>query len=70
MKDLNLWLGPYLINDKLYALSFFGELKTISPYSGEILEERNLATKNILVPPIIVSDGIFIVDENSNVYRY
>ncbi len=70
VKDLNLWLGPYLINDKLYALSFFGELKTISPYSGEILEERNLATKNILVPPIIVSDGIFIVDENSNVYRY
>jgi len=69
-KNLNLWLGPYLINDMLYSLSYFGELKIISPFSGEIVETRNIDINKILIPPIILKNAIFVSDINSNVYKF
>ncbi len=69
VENLNLWLGPYLINDLLYSLSYFGELKIVSPISGEVLESRNINIDKILAPPIIVNDATYISDENSNVYK-
>ena len=69
-KDLNLWLGPYLINNLLYNISYFGELKIVSPMTGEVLSTRSLGVKGVLLPPVIVSNAVFIMDENSNVYSF
>ena len=69
-ENLNLWLGPYLINNLIYNISYFGELKVVSPISGEILLTESIGVKGALVPPIIQSDSIYLSDENSNVYEF
>ncbi len=68
-KNLNLWTGPYLINENLHLISYFGDILTISPFSGEIINEKKLGIKNIYSPLIILSDQIFITDEKANIYR-
>ncbi len=69
-ENLNLWLGPYLINNLIYNISYFGELKVVSPITGEILLSESIGVKGALVPPIILSDSIYLSDENSNVYEF
>ncbi len=69
-KDLNLWLGPYLINNLLYNISYFGELKIVSPMTGEILSTDSLGVKGIILPPVILSNSVFVMDENSNVFQF
>ncbi len=69
-KDLNLWLGPYLINSLLYNISYFGELKIVSPMTGDILSTDKIGVKGIILPPVISSKAIFIMDENSNVFHF
>lgn len=69
-EDLNLWLGPYLINNLIYSISYFGEIKVISPISGEILFSDSIGTKGALVPPLIMINAIYLLDENSNVYEF
>ncbi len=70
VENLNLWLGPYLINDLLYTLSYFGELKVISPFTGEILDVQNTGISKILTPPVIVKEAIYVSDENANIFRF
>ena len=70
VENLNLWLGPYLINNLIYNISYFGELKVVSPISGEILLTESIGVKGALVPPIILSNSIYLSDENSNVYEF
>ncbi len=70
VENLNLWLGPYLINNLIYNISYFGEIKIVSPISGEILSTNSIGLKGALVPPLILSDLIFISDESSNVYKF
>ena len=67
---MNLWLGPYLINNLLYNLSYFGELKIVSPISGDILSKKEIGVKGIMSPPLILTSSIFITDENSNVFKF
>ncbi len=69
-KNLNLWLGPYLINSLLYNISYFGELKIVSPMTGDILSVDNLGIKNIMIPPVILSSSAFIMNESSNVFQF
>jgi outer membrane protein assembly factor BamB len=69
-KNLNLWTGPYLINEYLYLISYFGDILTISPLNGEVLDEDKLGVKNIYSPLIVLSDQIFITDEKANIYRF
>ena len=70
VKDLNLWLGPYLINNLLYNISYFGEVKIVSPITGDILSTDDLGVKKIMLPPIILSNAVIIMDENSNVFKF
>ena len=58
------------INNLIYNISYFGELKVVSPISGEILLTESIGVKGALVPPIILSDSIYLSDENSNVYEF
>ncbi|MDC3163518.1 PQQ-like beta-propeller repeat protein [Pelagibacteraceae bacterium] len=69
-KDLNLWLGPYLINNLLYNISYFGELKIVSPITGDQLSTDSLGVKDIILPPVILSSAVFIMDEHSNVFHF
>ena len=69
-KDLNLWLGPYLINNLIYNISYFGELKVVSPITGEILSSESIGIKGVLTPPLILTENIYLSDENSNVYEF
>ncbi len=69
VKDLNLWLSPFLINNLIYNISYFGEIKIVSPKTGEILTTENLGIKKIVSQPIVLKDEVYIVDERSNVFR-
>jgi outer membrane protein assembly factor BamB len=69
-KDLNLWLGPYLINSLLYNISYFGELKIVSPITGDLLSTDSLGVKSIMLPPVILSNAVYIMDEKSNVFQF
>ena len=66
---LNNWKGPYLINGLLYLISEHGEVLSVSPISSEILSNNKLGIKGISINPIILSETIIIMDDESNVYR-
>ncbi len=70
VENLNLWLGPYLINNLIYNISYFGELKIVSPITGEILSSSSTGVRGALVPPVILSDSIYLSDEDSTVYEF
>ncbi len=70
MKNMNMWLGPYLINNQLYNISYFGQIKTVSPFTGEIIEEDKLGVKELIVPPILLTETILLTDKNANVFRF
>ena len=69
-KNLNLWLGPYALNSDLYLISYFGELLKIDPNNGVVLDSNNLGISEIMVEPILLSDQIYIMDTDSNVYKF
>ncbi len=69
-KNLNLWLGPYALNDNLYLISYFGELLKIDPLNGEILDSQTLGINEIMIEPLLLSDQIYIMDVNSDVYKF
>ena len=69
-KNLNLWLGPYVLNNNLYLISYFGELLKIDPKSGEILNSENLGISEIMLEPLLLSEQIFIIDIDSDVYKF
>ena len=70
VENLNLWLGPYLVNNLIYNISYFGEIKIVSPITGEILSQESIGIKGTLVPPLILSNSIYLADKNSNVYEF
>ena len=67
--NLNNWKGPYLINSLLYLISEHGEVIAVSPKTSEILSSKNLNISGITNNPIIVSNNIYLMDNNSNVYQ-
>ena len=69
IKDLNLWLSPVLINNLIYNISYFGEIKIVSPKTGELLATENLGIKGIVSQPIVLQDGVYLVDEKSNAFK-
>ena len=69
VKDLNLWLSPYLINNLIYNISYFGEIIIVSPKTGDVLATENLGIKGIVSQPIVLQDRVYVVDEKSNVFR-
>lgn len=69
-ENLNLWLGPYLINNLIYNISYFGEMKIVSPTTGDILSTDTIGIKGVLTPPVILSHSFYLSDENSNVYEF
>ena len=69
-KNLNLWLGPYALNNNLYLISYFGELLRVDPKNGKILDSKNLGINGIMIEPMILSNEIYIVDIDSNVYKF
>ena len=69
-KNLNLWLGPYALNEQLYLISYFGELIKINPKTGEVVDSSNLGIKGIMVDPLILEQHIYMMDINSNLYEF
>ena len=68
VKDLNMWLSPFLINNLIYNISYFGEIVIVSPKTGEVLATENLGIKGVVSQPIVLKDRVYIVDEKSNVF--
>ena len=69
-ENLNMWLGPYMINSLLFNISYFGEVMAVSPLTGDILMEENIGIREILAPPIITSESIFVANGNSDVFKF
>ena len=62
-------MGPYLINGLLYTLSKHGELISVSPVTSEILSTENINISDISIKPVIISKHLFVMDDNSNIYK-
>tara|TARA_B100001250_G_scaffold411387_1_gene439929 strand:+ start:152 stop:1456 length:1305 start_codon:yes stop_codon:yes gene_type:complete len=69
-KNLNLWIGPYILNNNLYLISYFGELIKVNSKNGEIIDSSKLGIDGIMIDPIVLSDQIYIMDVDSNVYKF
>ncbi len=69
-KNQNLWLGPYALNENLYLISYFGELIKVNPKDGSIENSLNLGISGIMIDPLILTEQIFIMDVNSNVFKF
>ena len=67
-KNLNLWVGPYLVNNMLNFISYFGEIVTILPTSGEIQSTKKIGISGIYLPIIVLKDQFIITNENGNIY--
>ena len=66
---LNYWKGPYLINDIINLISIHGELIQILPLNGDFLSTKNINISGITIDPVITSNGMFILDSDSNIYK-
>ena len=47
-----------------------GEQDNPVPITGEVLSTNSLGVKGIILPPVILSNAIFMMDENSNVFYF
>ena len=59
-------MGKSFFNSTLFKKG----LKIVSPMTGEVLSTDSLGVKGIVLPPVILSNAVFIMDENSNVFHF
>jgi outer membrane protein assembly factor BamB len=58
------WFGPVLAGDRLILAGSNEALVSISPYTGEILGERDLPAA-AAVPPVVADGTLYILTENA-----
>lgn len=57
------WVGPLLAGNRLYVFSSRGKMLGLSPYTGRILEEKNLGSA-FYVAPIVVNEVVYILNDD------
>jgi outer membrane protein assembly factor BamB len=63
------WKGPVLAGDRLWIVSSAGDLVAVSPQSGEVMTRYRVG-KDIFLPPIIVSERLFLLQNNGNLSMF
>lgn len=64
-----LYQGPVMAGSKLYLVSSYGEIIKIDPYTGDVIEKRDVY-ESILTAPVIASKTMFIVTQEGNLLAF
>ena len=59
------WAGPVLVGDRLLVTSSLGDVWTVSPYTGEIVEKKE-APGPVLIPPAVAQETVFLLTEDAD----
>ena len=63
------WFGPVLASDRLMVVSNFGEVLSISPYTGKFLSKLELSDP-LSVPPVVAGGSIFFLSDDADLIVY
>ena len=64
-EDPIIWAGPVLVGDRLLVTSSLGDIWTLSPYTGEIVERKE-APGPVLIPPAVAQETVFLLTEDAD----
>jgi outer membrane protein assembly factor BamB len=63
------WFGPILAGDRLMVVNNFGEVLSISPYTGKFLSKLELPDP-LSVPPVVAGGSIFFLSDDADLIVY
>ena len=63
------WFGPVLASNRLMVVSNFGEVLSISPYTGKFLSKLELSDP-LSVPPVVAGGSIFFLSDDADLIVY
>ncbi|MDR3325880.1 MAG: PQQ-binding-like beta-propeller repeat protein [Rhodospirillaceae bacterium] len=63
------WSGPLLASNKLITVSSSGNVVFLSPYTGEVLEQKELPT-GVTIAPIIANETLLFMTKNGELIAY
>lgn len=63
------WSGPVLAGERLVVASSEGRMMILSPYTGEIIEERKIGDA-VMVPPIIANETVYILNNKAKLIAF
>ena len=64
-KDRIVWTGPILAGNRLLLASSQGDVITVDPRSGSILNETDIGD-SVFVPPVIANETVYLLTDNAN----
>jgi outer membrane protein assembly factor BamB len=68
-QDLINWTGPVLVGDRLITVSSQGIALAISPYSGEVTGEMELADP-VAISPIVADQTLYFLTDEAELLAY
>ena len=63
------YAGPVLAGERLFVISSRGELYRISPHTGEILDNEDVAGV-VYLPPIVADGTLYLLDDDGGLHAY
>ena len=64
-----LWSGPVMAEGRLLIVGTNGDLLTISPYDGQIVDRRAVADR-VAVAPVVADGTIYLLDDDAELSAY
>jgi outer membrane protein assembly factor BamB len=64
-----LWSGPVMAGGRLLIVGTNGNLFTISPYDGQIVDRRAVADR-VSVAPMVADGTIYLLDDDAELTAY
>ncbi len=63
------WTGPILAGQQIITVSNQGAMVFVSPYTGEIVERRELG-EPVSLAPIVANGGLYILDDDGQLHAF
>jgi outer membrane protein assembly factor BamB len=68
-RDPILWSGPVMAGGQLLIVGTDGNLLTISPYDGRVIDRRAVADR-VAVAPVVADGTIYLLDDDAELSAY
>jgi outer membrane protein assembly factor BamB len=62
------WVGPILVGDRLLVAGSNGEAIALSPDTGQVLDQRELADAPIRIEPMAAGGTVYILADDATLY--
>jgi outer membrane protein assembly factor BamB len=63
------WAGPVLAGGRLLLVSSDGDLLSVSPLTGETIEDHNLGD-DTFIPPIVANETVYVLSDDARLTAY